>query len=722
MDINNLSPSKKRLMGNLINLITLACLDNEVSQAEKDLINNLAESYGFTEEEFKFCADKAEEGLKGGHTVVEIPDTDEEKASFLKNLTLMMMVDGQIDDKEKQYVKFIAEKFGYDGDKAIDILIQSIYNDFYEDDGSTRESGGNTKVTGSSDKGMSNEEFQAETKRLYALGKEALTKHEISDAFDYLLIPAHVDADAAKLFLMIINTHNRLSLINKEQAERLKEYAERGYALSQYAYGRYLEALRPDSNALNTANEYFKAAEKGGISDALHAQAMLYKSGHYGQVDLEEVERMVNEALDKGSILAARYLLNRYIYGNKDTDPDPQRAIDILKEWLNGNESDDIAVVNPMFYSLIGDAYAALNDVENAQEYYTKAIAMGFHEACSGMCALHMNYDNDDDLQKSLYEAMIETGCEAGDPFCYLYRAAFNMDNYVEGDSKMTGDILHDLITAAEMGCDSAPYYLGDAYYHGSYGFKEDNASAWNMFIEGSKRDDGDSYKMLAVMIANNENPNDVPEGFMEHCAIMALRNGCDGLLKEVVQAYRNGELTDYAAEIEKYYIPRYENLPQDDDDEDDDDEEYGVERDGYDYKLIAVVKTDGKADIIEFDVEEGWDELPEFVGANRLDAIRTQPLYDISDKFGYISEHITAWVDNMGLMKELPMNPIGCKLYPGPIAGDMILTIEDAKYNPKSFDDLAVLKKVIAALGAKLDNICLDDGPDDDGRYDAWS
>jgi len=27
-----------------------------------------------------------------------------------------------------------------------------------------------------------------------------------------------------------------------------------------------------------------------------------------------------------------------------------------------------------------------------------------------------------------------------------------------------------------------------------------------------------------------------------------------------------------------------------------------------------------------------------------------------------------------------------------------------------------------LAALGATLDKVILDDGPDDDGRYDAWS
>ena len=189
-------------------------------------------------------------------------------------------------------------------------------------------------------------------------------------------------------------------------------------------------------------------------------------------------------------------------------------------------------------------------------------------------------------------------------------------------------------------------------------------------------------------------------------------------MLDLVVESYRNGELTDYAAEIERYYIPEYEKSHENDDEEDEDDDEEEYESD---LLLIAIVKTDGKADIIEFDVENGWDELPDFVGANRLDAIRVQPLYDISNQLGY-DDHITGWVDNMGLMKDLPMNPIGCKIYPGPIAGDMILTLEDAKYNPKSFEYISELEQVIAALGAELDQILLDDGPDDDGRYDAWS
>ena len=120
--------------------------------------------------------------------------------------------------------------------------------------------------------------------------------------------------------------------------------------------------------------------------------------------------------------------------------------------------------------------------------------------------------------------------------------------------------------------------------------------------------------------------------------------------------------------------------------------------------------------------MRHGGAGLPELVGATRLDAIRTQPLYDVSKVAGYTTDHVTGWVDNMGLMKDLMMNRIGCQIYPGPIAGDIILTLEDAKYNPKSFRSLDRLKKAVVALGANSVSVNLDDGPDDDGRYDAWS
>lgn len=139
------------------------------------------------------------------------------------------------------------------------------------------------------------------------------------------------------------------------------------------------------------------------------------------------------------------------------------------------------------------------------------------------------------------------------------------------------------------------------------------------------------------------------------------------------------------------------------------------------DDKFIAIIKTDGSAEIIEFDVEY-WDELPEYIAAKRLDAVRVVPLYDIAEELG-LDDHITGWVDDRGLRKSLDENPVGCKIYPGTIAGDMILTLEDDDYKPKSFNDLDIIYSVLNKLGVTEIEENLDDEYDeDDGRFDAWS
>ena len=718
------NPNKKAQMGHIINLIAIAALDGYITEEERKLIITIANQFGLTKEEFDLCMKKAFESNEEGKVIIEAPKTDEDKSHYLKNLTTMMMVDGQIDENEKAYIKLVAERFGYDGEKALEILMNSVYDDFRRVANGTKETSNNnpsTRETSKSVDDMTDEEFKAETQRLIALGKQALVDHEFSKAFDYLILPAHIDREGMKLFLMIINTFTRLYLLNEDQVPRLKYYAEKGYVLSQYAYARYLYIVRPNDDSVKEADKYFKEAEKAGFADAIQAQSTMLLDGQYGLVDYEEAHQMTKKAVEKYSELGGRAYLNRVVFGNTfmGIKAEPQLAIDIIKQMFD-NESDDISVVNPVYYETLGDAYGQLGDKEKAKEYYMKAIEMGHIEAYGSYIMLHSE-NNTTELQKEMYETMLDVGCSQDDPYSYVFRAAFHMDEYDNYDEdkqkEMTASIKEDLETASKLGNRIAPYLLGQAYYYSKYGFEQDNTQAWDWFIEGRHRDECNAYKMLAIMISEGDNPYEIndTDKLMEYCSIMALRTGDDDMLDVVVEGYRNGNFTDYAAEIERYYIPEYDSRPNDEDEEDEYDDEG-------DYKLIAIVKTNGKASIIEFDVEEGWDEMPEFVGANRLDAIRTQPLYDVSKQVGYTTDHVTGWVDNMGLMKDLMMNCIGRQLYPGPIAGDMILTLEDAKYNPKSFESLSRLKKVLAALGAELEHVNLEDGPDDDGRYDAWS
>lgn len=139
------------------------------------------------------------------------------------------------------------------------------------------------------------------------------------------------------------------------------------------------------------------------------------------------------------------------------------------------------------------------------------------------------------------------------------------------------------------------------------------------------------------------------------------------------------------------------------------------------DDKFIAIIKTDGSAEITEFDVEY-WDELPDYIAAKRLDAVRVMPLFDIAEELG-LDDHITGWVDDSGLLKNLDKNPVGCKIYPGAIAGDMILTLEDDNYIPKNFNDLDVIYDILCKLGVtEIEENFDDEYDEEDGRFDAWS
>ena len=727
MQMNN--PNKKAQLAHVVNLLSIALSDGTVDENEKNLLFAIANDFGLSQEEFDQCLKVSQQSLAQGNVIFEVPETDDLKIAYLKNLTLMMMIDGKIDEYEEKYIKIVAEKFGYDGDKALEILINSVYADFNKatenptGGADTNPTGGAaTQPSGQSEEGgMSEEEFKKETQRLFGLGKKAMEEHDISKAFDYLFVPAHVDAKAMYLFFMIFNTYTRIYLLSDKQIAQLKDYAERGYAVSQYAYGRYLDIVRPEENSLEEAEKLFKAAEAFGIGDAIQAQSFLLLNGHLGLVNISEGHKMTLRAIEKGSDLAARVYLRRLIYGDAYFEADPQKAIDAIKKMFP-YESHDISEVNPMFYEVLADAYEKIGNNREAEIYYQQAINMGYVEAFANYCYLQ-NQDQSTEEKRKVYLEMLDEACEAGDPNGYVYKGAFFMDHFEDYDEatqpKITAEIKKNFETASRMGSSIAPGFLAEAYYYGHYGFEEDDNKAWYWAANGAQRDDGSAYALLAQIISDGHNPDGELEDMLSYCQLMALRLGQDDQLANVVEAYKKGELTAYAAEIEQYYVPRYEALPDDENEEEEEEEEEETEE--AEYKLIAIVKTDGTADIIEYEVEGGWDELPDFVDAKRLDAIRTQPLYDISKQVG-LTDHVTAWVDNMGQMKDLPTNPIGCKLYPGPIVGDMILTLEDGRYNPKSFGSIEILKQVIDALGAKLNNILLDDGPDDDGRFDPWA
>jgi Tellurite resistance protein TerB. len=117
--------TKNTIMGHIINLLSIAYADGSITEEEKNLICNISDNLGLTNEEFNHCLatwqETDEDILK-----VSMPEAEEDRIAFLKNMTLLMMIDGEIDENERQYISDAAELYGFDGEQAVNYLIKQI--------------------------------------------------------------------------------------------------------------------------------------------------------------------------------------------------------------------------------------------------------------------------------------------------------------------------------------------------------------------------------------------------------------------------------------------------------------------------------------------------------------------------------------------------------------------------------------------------------------------
>ena len=116
-------------MGHIINLLSIAYADGSITEEEKNLICNISDNLGLTNEEFNHCLatwqETDEDILK-----VSMPEAEEDRIAFLKNMTLLMMIDGKIDENERQYIANAAEEYGFNGEQAVNYLIKQIQDEY----------------------------------------------------------------------------------------------------------------------------------------------------------------------------------------------------------------------------------------------------------------------------------------------------------------------------------------------------------------------------------------------------------------------------------------------------------------------------------------------------------------------------------------------------------------------------------------------------------------
>ena len=137
--------------------------------------------------------------------------------------------------------------------------------------------------------------------------------------------------------------------------------------LGYLGYKKYITEPKANEamNEMFTAQKYFDQAVNGTDKDSLYTLALNGAEGKFGMVDI------VNEYSGTPAANLARYYAGMAYLNLKDYP----NAIAYLEDF----SSDDI-ILNAIAKGGIGDAFAQLNQPENALEYYEKAVAVSDNE------------------------------------------------------------------------------------------------------------------------------------------------------------------------------------------------------------------------------------------------------------------------------------------------------------------------------------------------------
>ena len=671
--------TKNTIMGHIINLLSIAYADGGITEEEKNLICNISDNLGLTNEEFNHCLatwqETDEDILR-----VSMPEAEEDRIAFLKNMTLLMMIDGEINENERQYITNAAELYGFDGEQAVNYLIKQIQEEYG--------GGGEEDEEEQEEEEEEDELFEGvvDENRIDSVWYDLESK-DIEEAFDTIYLSALRNEQARDIFLVIPGIDTRLFRLTEEQIDLVKTTAEKGYPLAKYVLGRYYQVVKPEGSTMGEAGELLKAAADEGIADAYFALATMVEQGYYGPVNTDTYDELINTALKEGSAMAIRSHLLDTVHGLHGMKANPKKAIDsIVNKIFVDEESEKLY---PYLYAVMGDAYKAMGNDAQADTCYEKAIDLGYFEARSDRFANKLTGPNAE-WNREMFNMFLDFGCDDKDPKSFLYRALENIHFFDKKDAAqqaaLTDKIREDLETAVALGQGRAAFYLGYCHYYGKYGFVEDNNAAWRWFCKGMDLEDGYAYGGLAQMVDEGFCPQGLPEDFAATCRLNGLRRGNLSLLDKVLEVYRAGKLQDCADEIEQIYIPMTEQ-----------------EEDNSAISTLVVINAEGKALLCHVE-KNGWNGVPALIGAKRLAPIRVDGLEEIGKRIG-LTEHLTAWTDLEAPRKGLPINAVAARFYPGVIAGDIVFSLADNLYDPMPFYGTEEAVALIQALGADLVN-----------------
>ena len=112
-------PQDQQRLGQLKNLVMLAAADGRLTDSEMAVLLAVASRENITPEEFDKVIDDPDS------VTITLPEDEDTKLAYLRDMVAMMMVDGELDEQELAICKLYAMALGYRG-SIIDGMIAGV--------------------------------------------------------------------------------------------------------------------------------------------------------------------------------------------------------------------------------------------------------------------------------------------------------------------------------------------------------------------------------------------------------------------------------------------------------------------------------------------------------------------------------------------------------------------------------------------------------------------
>jgi uncharacterized tellurite resistance protein B-like protein len=110
---------EQQRLGQLKNLVMLASADEKVTDSEMAVLLAVASRENITPEEFNRVIENPDS------VNITLPEDEETKLAYLRDMVAMMMIDGELDEQELAICKLYAMALGYRG-SIVDGMIAGV--------------------------------------------------------------------------------------------------------------------------------------------------------------------------------------------------------------------------------------------------------------------------------------------------------------------------------------------------------------------------------------------------------------------------------------------------------------------------------------------------------------------------------------------------------------------------------------------------------------------